>query len=256
MALNPGNGTDRDDSMQDAGLAQAYRAAAGELPPPRLDDAIRAAARRGAGSGPRPLPALAAWRLPLSLAAVVVLSVTVVLMMREEGVDSETLSLQEQTAATRKEAPPAAAIVPEPPAAAESRPLQEPRPAPVQPSLPPPTGKAQASPATEAVADGLPLAAQEAPAPAPARIDAQPAAAPRTMMRAAPAASAPAAADRAAAPAGTPAPLWHDLVEAPPEQWIRRITELRREGRVADADALLAEFRKRYPDWPVPEALR
>ncbi len=255
MAMNPGSGTDRDDTMHDAGLARAYRATAVETPAPRLDDAIRAAARRVAGSGPRPLPRLAAWRLPLSLAAVVVLSVTVVLMMREEGID--TLLQPEQTPPVRKEAPPAAAAVtaPEPPAVAAPRsrpgaPVALPEPAPHQHS------KVQVQPVPENVADGIPLAAQEAP-PA-AQTEARSAETPRAMMRAAPAGSAPPADNRAAAPAGTPpeSRLWQDLVEAPPEQWIRRITELRREGRVADADALLAEFRKRYPDWPVPEALR
>jgi hypothetical protein len=113
-------------------------------------------------------------------------------------------------------------------------------------------------PAPEAVADSPPLAALEVPAPGPAPVEARPAAAPRAMMRAAPPVSAPAAADRAAAPAGAPGAsrLWQDLVDAPPEHWIRRLAELRREGKTADADALLAEFRKRHPDWPVPEALR
>lgn len=41
-----------------------------------------------------------------------------------------------------------------------------------------------------------------------------------------------------------------------PDQWLEKIVELRREGRGAEADELLAEFKKRFPDHPLPAALR
>jgi hypothetical protein len=47
--------------------------------------------------------------------------------------------------------------------------------------------------------------------------------------------------------------LWQDLVEAPPELWIRRIAELRRIGKTADAEALVAEFRRRFPAERLPD---
>jgi len=50
--------------------------------------------------------------------------------------------------------------------------------------------------------------------------------------------------------------LWQDLVREPPEKWLQRIAELRRVGQTADADALLAEFRRRFPDARLPEELR
>ena len=50
MALNSGNDREHDELM-----AKRYREAANESPPVRLDAAIRAAARREAGAGPRPL---------------------------------------------------------------------------------------------------------------------------------------------------------------------------------------------------------
>src|SRR5688572_31990764 len=68
-------------------LARVYGAAPRDEPPAHLDAAILAAARREVGAGPRPLAALRAWRVPLSLAAVVVLSVSLVTLMREEGGD-------------------------------------------------------------------------------------------------------------------------------------------------------------------------
>lgn len=41
-----------------------------------------------------------------------------------------------------------------------------------------------------------------------------------------------------------------------PSQWIDRIVSLRREGRHADATALLAEFKRRYPEEPLPAGVR
>ncbi len=41
-----------------------------------------------------------------------------------------------------------------------------------------------------------------------------------------------------------------------PEKWLERIVELRRAGRLDEAKASLAEFRKRYPDYRLPDALR
>ena len=71
----------------DAKLAALYRAAALDEPPPALDDAIRAAARRAVASKPRiaGLPFSRSWRVPLSIAAVVLLSVSLVTVMREEA---------------------------------------------------------------------------------------------------------------------------------------------------------------------------
>ena len=81
MIPDPGAG----DPGRDARLAAAYRAGARQQPPERVDDAIRAAARRAVAAGPRrSADRLRRWSIPLSLAAVVVLSVTLVTMMRED----------------------------------------------------------------------------------------------------------------------------------------------------------------------------
>lgn len=71
----------------DAKLAALYRAAAPDQPPPALDAAIRAAARRAVASKPRIAgwSFSRSWRVPLSIAAVVVLSVSLVTVMREEA---------------------------------------------------------------------------------------------------------------------------------------------------------------------------
>jgi hypothetical protein len=69
----------------DPELARVYRAAPREEPPAHLDAALLAAARREVGARPRLFPALRAWRVPVGIAAVVVLSASLVTLMREEG---------------------------------------------------------------------------------------------------------------------------------------------------------------------------
>ena len=39
----------------------------------------------------------------------------------------------------------------------------------------------------------------------------------------------------------------------PPERWLERIVQLRKEGKHEEADKLLAEFKRRYPDYRIPE---
>ena len=61
--------------------------------------------------------------------------------------------------------------------------------------------------------------------------------------------------------AGAPAPeaarsdrmLNRQIVE-PPEKWLERIAALRKEGKHEEADKVLEEFRKRYPDYKIPES--
>jgi hypothetical protein len=247
MAMNSGDGGDRDETLQDAQLAGAYRAAAGEMPPAPLDDALRAAARREVGSGPQ--PRLPAWRMPLSLAAVVLLSVTVVLMMRDEGRDP--LPLPDRPPAVREAVPPAGGTVAAPPSPAAAVPPGSA--VATTPAQSPAPRRALAREAESAVA---PQAVPVAPA---ASREALPAAAPRALLRAAPMASAPEPAAVAADRAGGPKPpsaLWQDLDGELPEPWIRRWIELRRAGQTADAEALLAEFRRRFPDHQLPEEPR
>ena len=92
MALND----NRDDNLEpDPRLARLYQAAVGEEPPAALDAAILAAARREVGARPQAAgergspsaPVLRqkrSWYVPLSLAAVLVLSVSVVIVVHDE----------------------------------------------------------------------------------------------------------------------------------------------------------------------------
>ena len=76
-----------DDAGRDEDLSVLYRAAPREEPPSRLDDAIQAAARRAVHARPRSAPVSfnRRWGVPAAVAAVLVLSISVVTLMREEA---------------------------------------------------------------------------------------------------------------------------------------------------------------------------
>ena len=82
----------------------------------------------------------------------------------------------------------------------------------------------------------------------------------------APAAPPPAAEGRIAAPAPASAakavqqrsgpqqmthPAWFtELDNQPPEKWLERLAQFKRDGRQAEADEVMSEFRRRFPDHP------
>lgn len=253
------------DMENDPQLTALYRAGADTGPPGHLDDAIRAAARREVAAGPR-RHGLRRWSVPVSLAAVVVLSVTVVTMMRERGADRpETLALpppaeSPAAAAAKRDAAPPPVAVPE--AQAPQR-VEAPRPAPPLTATPAPAPgqAAEAAKPEGAMASGSASRAKAAAAAAADRGTRREQATP--LLRSAPApmtdttagtgASPRTPLSGAAASAVRQSALWQDLVEAPPELWIRRIAELRRTGKTADAEALAAEFRRRFPDERLPD---
>jgi hypothetical protein len=78
---------DTPDSERDAKLSSVYRAAATDEPPLSMDDAIRASARRAVAARPREvgMPFIKRWQQPLSAAAVVVVCVSLVTIMHDEG---------------------------------------------------------------------------------------------------------------------------------------------------------------------------
>ncbi len=57
------------------------------------------------------------------------------------------------------------------------------------------------------------------------------------------------------APPASAVPALKDAGE-PPEAWLKRIIELRREQKAKEADEELARFRKRYPDFVIPPELK
>ena len=278
MAMTPRS--DKADMESDPQLAAMYRAGADAAPPAHLDDAIRAAARREVAAGPR-RAAARRWAVPVSLAAVLVLSVSVVTVMREQGADRpESLIPVPETPAVAAQAP---REVAEPPTTAASEAMPRRRSATSPPVTAPAAPVAQAEAPAQAqelsgrvaeVERGVPESRAKAAAaesnraekPLAARRDF---AAPPPLLRSAPAPLADAAGSagasasaKSAAPAAAlsavPAQsaLWQDLAKEPPEKWLQRIAELRRTGQTADAETLVAEFRRRFPDARWSEDLR
>jgi len=95
-------------------VARAYRDAAHASPPPALDAKILAAAR-AVGAPTRRFASR--WAIPISVAAVVVLSVGVVLRLLDDGtLDPAALRLAESEPAASHGSPPPAAMIPAPPA--------------------------------------------------------------------------------------------------------------------------------------------
>ena len=267
--------SDKADMENDPQLAAMYRAGADAAPPAHLDDAIRAAARREVAAGPRPAGARR-WAVPVSLAAVLVLSVSVVTIMREQGADrpESMISPPETTAMT------APREIAEPPATAAPETMPKHRSATSPPVTAPAAPVAQAEAPAQAqelsgrVAEaerGVPESRAKAAAAESVRAEDNMGArrdsvVPPSLLRSAPApladaasgagVSAKAAAPAAALSAAARSALWQDLVREPPEKWIQRIIEMRRSGKTADAETLVAEFRRRFPDARWPEDLR
>jgi len=105
------------DAELDSRLDRLYREAGGELPPARLDAAILAAAHREVVARPRPLSwTLRRWRVPVSIAAVVALSVSLVSLVQEEGGNrlTEIPPVTLPPALEQKSSPPAPAVMAEP----------------------------------------------------------------------------------------------------------------------------------------------
>ncbi|HEX9179139.1 MAG TPA: hypothetical protein VF859_02000, partial [Burkholderiales bacterium] len=140
----------------------------------------------------------------------------------------------------REEAAPAPAAKPvTPPAAGLAPPAPAQRPAPPGPALREQRffpEREQLDVAAPAARESAPEASREAGRAGPA-LQAAPAA-PRAEEKLAP---APRAKQEAAR---------NTDLGPNPEVWVRRIEALRREDRHAEADVLLAEFRKRFPDYP------
>lgn len=306
--------------------SRAYKNAEVDLPSAAMDDAIRAAARRAVKSQPHAVNKswISRWSIPISAAALVVLSVSVGLISLDEQPDLAPASLREVaspkavTAPVPESAAPVAVIAsnsPQPTRTAEKkarldfqsvaprdqlaasakpdleqrrneadgaasgnllakdadRGVASPAAAPFVPAPPPAeVAKRQESDsknAAETTKREAPqvkqLLAQTASAAVAARGDvgspalqksvaaAAPVAAPKPPIAAGNAAIAPPVYAAAAAP-----PSLGDKANEPPDVWMKRILELKRLERTREFEDELARFRKRYPDFAMPEELK
>jgi len=279
---------------EDAKVSERYRALGSEEPNAALDAAILAAARRAVGARPGAArPGLQRWALPVSVAAVVALSVTITLQMQRERPDAMALYSPEpkrieQNAAreTPTAAAPSAGAAPqpdsrkEPPEAAKPDLAKQNRALEAQ-RMPQPSADKRERSVDETRPAQAPSPGERKFAPEPAASAAPPFAG--RMVTLLPAA-ADAVADRAAAPAESAdrdrrpedavasgrassgalvrsAPASVELraksaeKDESPERWLERIVQLRVDGREREADESFAAFRKRYPDYRISEEM-
>lgn len=283
---------------RDPALDRLYREAGGEDPPAHLDAVILAAAHRAVGAGPRARPSvLRRWQLPMSIAAIVVLSVSLVTLVQEEGGEQ----LVQPPPPALPSAPPA-----EPPQTAPGPAAVEPSRRPAAAAVPDriaerrrdepvkaPTGtgalsrdttsEAGPAPAQPAAGVAAQLEGPGRPQPQPFRDSGaagerrapEPPSAPAEDAAARAPVAGRSAASLATAPAAKPAPsrsraaearkesameesrqaVWQGYENEPPQKWLDRIAELKRLGRQTDAEAMLTEFKRRFPAHPVPPGL-
>ena len=207
---------------EDKKISERYRELGAEEPPRHVDEAILAASRRAVHVHPAPLvppTGRRRWYFPVAAAAIIMLSVAVTWHMQvEEGPDPNGYIA----------------------------------------SAPAPVEQRAAEPMAEnkqKLERQAPFAASPSPAPQVAPQAAPPVAASRMEERARE--SAPAAGARAPEAARADRALGKIAEQAtePPEKWLERIAALRKEGKHEEADKALEEFRKRYPDYKIPESV-
>ncbi len=245
----------RDAEFHDEDLSALYRVTRDPEPPAWLDQRILTAAN----ATPQPVPTLAPppsrrrrtrlWAVPAALAATVVLAVGIVRLARESGdwgpspenktalhSAAESTAEADATAAGRAQfsdhdrpSSPAVELRPTMPLGEAVRVAPQ-----SLPALPP------AAPPVELEQESMP----RRPAPAERERAREERERARDWLRAAPTGQR---ADQGAASQDR-------SDQYSPEEWLAAIAELRHQGRTAEADAKLAEFRRRYPDYPLEVA--
>jgi len=253
-------------------ISRRYRELPREEPPRHVDDAILAASRRAVHTRPAPLVVPSGrqrWYFPLAAAAIIVLAVAVTMHMQvqqpaEEMVSSSTTSAPAETKEAAPSAPPPEAAsrrgfqmrdetaAKRQPAAGERRERSEPAPRlDLQAPAPPPELQKSVEVAASAPAPSQDaLRAQQSVGSVLGRVEPVPQAAPAPQAKAAAPRVQAAIAERSAS-----APKLSASVAQSPEQWLQGIADLRRQGYHDEADRQLAEFRKRYTDYRIPEAM-
>ena len=276
---------------RDEELSRIYRDAEAPVPPQRVDDNILAASRRVAGAKPRSERSEFArrWGAPVALAATVVVTTTLTLMVfeRQSDLDATAPAAQraDQPSKSKSAEPKPAARAPATPVAqAEARrDREEPRPsagaaknvrpgteqpgfAANVPRAPETSRKEQTRPASAAAApfSGERAGAdQQALSPDAQRAQEAPRQAPRAPAAAALIGDANTLRESAStlqragvigASAGRGA--GSEAKERTPEKWLEDIRKLKTQGKTAEVERELAEFKKRHPDYRLPDDLR
>jgi len=281
---------------RDEELSHIYREAEGPRPPQRVDDNILAASQRVASTVRRPavFGFSRRWGTPIALAATVLVTFTLALMVfeRQSGVDvlapkapraaqpAKVAPPELKRAESSPAAPPRAAApgkspsVDLPRAAPPAAP--SPQAAPRSDKVKPPTVETALS--SERRATGQPARVPDIPRgveilrksdevkplPDAQRVfEAQQPIRPAQASAAAPAPGANALQESAATLQGagavgglTSRVAVSEAKERTPEKWLADIRKLKTDGKATEAERELAEFKKRHPDYRLPEDLR
>lgn len=246
--------TDRYDELHDERISALYRETRAVEPPAWLDRRILAAAEAAVESRPvsvTPLPKRRAsrWTVRLALAATVVLTVGVVRMVQETG----ELKAPSEMEAVRSLARPAAEADTAVTGRAESLSAKRELPQAEPPAAAPPLPASPAIPLSAPADGATPQVSRPIPA-APATLQSAPAK-PSASKQEVPAEREGGTSEMAPARAEEKksAAVRDRISRRAPVEWLAEIAELRRQGRTAEADASLKEFRRLYPDYP-PDA--
>jgi hypothetical protein len=293
--------------QRDEELSRIYRDAEGPRPAQRVDDNILAASQRVAGLARRPgrIGFARRWGVPVALAATVLVTSTLALMVyeRQSGLDAiapqvpragrpaKASPAEPKRAAQPEKSPPAelprVAPQPAPPVPQAAVPLDRAKQRTVETAFSgkgPATGRSERVPEVPRGFEILRKSEEVKPAPvAPAPgASVSPADLPGA-NQAAPLQDAPRAPEiRQQAPpvaglasragslresgstfqGSSIAAIVGNRVAVPeatertPEKWLEDIRKLKTEGKATEAERELAEFKKRYPDYRLPEDLR
>lgn len=257
--MKPTSPEDRELERMSSEVSERYRAGAEDEPPGRLDATVLAAARREVEQ-PRQRRN---WQMPASIAAMLVIGVSLVLIVRDNEPPLPSLDRPAaDEAKLAKPAPPQLAMKAQPKARADSH--REDRPSRERSTRPDrePVARDEAAATRETTASGT--AARPASAPAAPVVTGPAKSAEQEQSRIAEssdsfsskkAGEVAGAATESRLSAQT---LRKEDAAAPaqPQEWLGKIDDLLRDGKEAEARWQLLDFRHQYPHYPLPERLQ
>jgi hypothetical protein len=256
--MKPTSPEDRDLEKMSSEASERYRAGAEDEPPARLDAAVLAAARREVEQ-PRHRRN---WQMPASIAAMLVIGVSLVLLVRENEPPLPSRDRPAEEAKLAKPAPPQLAMKAQPKARADSH--REGRPSRERSARPDraPVARDEAAATQQNTASGTVAPLASAPA---APVVAGPAKSAEQEQSRIAESSDFSSGNKAKEVAGAATEsrpsaqtLRKEDAAAPPQprDWLGKIDDLLRDGKEAEARRQLLGFRQQYPHYPLPERLQ
>ena len=259
--MKPTSPEDHDLEKMSSEVSERYRAGAEDEPPARLDAAVLTAARREV----EPPRQRRNWQMPASIAAMLVIGVSLVLLVRDNEPPLPSLDRPAaEDAKLAKPAPPQLAVKAQLKAKADSH--REDRPSRERSTRPDrePRARDEAASTQENTASGTLAAPASTPAPAAPVVAGPAQAAEQEQPRIAESGDfsaskkAKAVADAATESRVSAQAMRKEAavtVDQPPD-WLGKIEDLLRDGKEAEARRQLLGFRQQYPHYPLSERLQ